>query len=97
MKVCTDSCFLGALIHVKNHQKVLDIGTGTGLLTLMLAQKSEYLNLTAVEIDENAVKDARLNIANSPFAKQIKIENKSIQECTKASKEKFDLIVTKIY
>ncbi|MCP9768742.1 methyltransferase domain-containing protein [Lacihabitans sp. LS3-19] len=94
MKVCTDSCLFGALIDAKNHQKILDIGTGTGLLTLMLAQKSEFLNLTAVEIDENAVKDASLNIANSPFSKQIKIANKSIQEFTKASKEKFDLIVS---
>ncbi len=94
MKVCTDSCLFGALIDVKNHQKALDIGAGTGLLTLMLAQKSEYLSLTAVEIDENAIKDATLNVHNSPFSKQIKIEKKSIQEFTKSNAEKFDLIVS---
>jgi tRNA1Val (adenine37-N6)-methyltransferase len=94
MKVCTDSCLFGALIDVKNHQKALDIGAGTGLLTLMLAQKSKNLSLTAVEIDENAVKDATQNIFNSPFSKQIKIEKKSIQEFTESSAEKFDLIIS---
>ena len=94
MKVCTDSCLFGALIDVKNHQKALDIGAGTGLLTLMLAQKSKDLSLTAVEIDDNAVKDATFNISNSPFLKQIKIVKKSIQEYTESNPEKFDLIVS---
>ena len=61
MKVCTDSCIMGAYTDIADAQTVLDIGTGTGLLTLMLAQRSKAL-FTAIEMDDQAFKQAAENI-----------------------------------
>lgn len=93
MKVCTDSCLFGSLVSVENKQRVLDIGCGTGLLSLMLAQKSENLRITAIEIDADAVLDAIENIQESPFRNQIDLVHQSVQDFSKKSEEKFDLIV----
>lgn len=78
MKVSLDACLFGALCDVKNSTKILDIGAGTGLLSLMLAQKSQA-NIDAVELDTNAFLQAQDNIKQSPFSQRIKIHNKSIQ------------------
>lgn len=93
MKVCTDSCLFGALVSVENKQRVLDIGCGTGLLSLMLAQKSKNLQITAIEIGEDAVLDASENIQESRFRNQISLVHQSVQDFSKKSEEKFDLIV----
>jgi tRNA1Val (adenine37-N6)-methyltransferase len=94
MKVCTDSCLFGALIRTENHINALDIGTGTGLLSLMLAQKNKTLKIDAVEIDEQACIDAKLNFENSNFKNQIALHNLSIQEFENSTKKKFDLIIS---
>lgn len=67
MKVGTDSMLLGAFAEVKDNDSVLDIGAGTGVLSLMLAQKAKNLTITAVELDSNAIRDLRLNFENAPF------------------------------
>ena len=77
MKVTTDSCLFGAWVarEIKNEELIinncLDIGTGTGLLALMIAQANE-LNIEAVEIDKDAFEQALENIAASPWADRIK-------------------------
>ena len=72
MKVCTDSCLFGAWIPSVKGGQVLDIGTGTGLLTLMLAQRSSpETHFTALDIDPLALHDAKTNFSNAPWHKQI--------------------------
>jgi tRNA1Val (adenine37-N6)-methyltransferase len=69
MKVSTDACIQGAWTPVSGRvQYVLDIGAGTGLLTLMLAQRNQHILVDAIEIDEDAAAQAADNIAQSPFA-----------------------------
>jgi tRNA1Val (adenine37-N6)-methyltransferase len=90
MKVCTDSCLFGALIQSEHAQNALDIGTGTGLLSLMVAQRYPHLRIDAVEIDQDAVKDATENINSSPFSEQIQVHCTSIQSFL--SEKSYDLI-----
>jgi len=73
MKVCTDSCLFGALAHFPNARTVLDIGTGTGLLSLMLAQRHPQTTFTAIEIMAEAALQAKENVENSPFKNQIEV------------------------
>lgn len=94
MKVCTDSCLFGALLKPENAKKALDIGTGTGLLSLMLAQKSKNLLIDAIEIDPLAFKDAVYNISKSEFSKRINTYNHSIQDFAKDTSKTYDLIFT---
>ena len=65
MKVCTDSCVFGALINPHNAQSILDIGTGTGLLSLMVAQKTNDALIEVIEIDPESILDAKENIAQA--------------------------------
>ncbi|MEZ0486764.1 tRNA1(Val) (adenine(37)-N6)-methyltransferase [Fibrella aquatica] len=78
MKVCTDACVLGAWADVTGTQ-ILDIGTGTGLLALMAAQRNPDAQIDAVELDEIAAQQAAENVAASPFASQIRVWNTPIQ------------------
>ncbi len=85
MKVCTDSCLLGALVANKlallntTSSKILDIGSGTGLLSLMVAQKTSA-EIHAVEYDEAAAVQSEQNFRESPFSERIRVFNKPIQE-----------------
>ncbi|MCA0365124.1 MAG: methyltransferase [Bacteroidetes bacterium] len=92
MKVCTDACLFGALIETVNHQNILDIGTGTGLLALMMAQKNQNAVISAIEIDNEAVIDAKYNIENSPFSSKIELFHTSIQEFQQ--NKKYDCIIS---
>lgn len=95
MKVGTDSTLLGSWVNVDGAKKVLDIGTGTGLLALMIAQRSDA-ELTAIEIDIDAASQARDNIHRSPWESRILLIHddftKWAKEATHASS--FDLIVS---
>lgn len=94
MKVCTDSCLFGALISASHPDTILDIGTGSGLLSLMLAQKYPNSKVTAVEIDEGAYIDAKANFNLSKFDNIITPFHESIQEFSLKTESKFDLIVS---
>jgi tRNA1Val (adenine37-N6)-methyltransferase len=96
MKVCTDACILGAWTAEMIEQtelhpgNILDIGCGTGLLSLMLAQKTSAA-ISAIEIDANAAAQAKENISQSPWKEQITLFNLPIQRFT--NPHKYDLII----
>jgi len=91
MKVGTDGVLLGAWAQIGNAKKILDIGTGTGLIALMLSQRSEAL-IDAIDIDENACTQAYENVVASPFSNQIHITHSSFADFQPT--EKYDLIVS---
>lgn len=78
MKVGTDSDLLGAL--ALGGEKILDIGTGTGVISLMMAQRFPEATIEAIEIDENAFVDASANFSHSIFADRIAVRHISFQE-----------------
>lgn len=78
MKVGTDSDLLGTL--GLGGDRILDIGTGTGILSLMYAQRYPGAHITAIEIDEHAVLDARLNIERSVYSDRIELHHISFQD-----------------
>lgn len=95
MKVTTDACLFGAWVahHIKNEKKELstafEIGTGTGLLSLMVAQKSE-LQIDTIEIDNDAFKQAKENIAMSPWKDRITSFHADVKKFE--FKKKYDVI-----
>ncbi len=96
MKVCTDACILGAWTAAKFENKdltknILDIGAGTGLLSLMLAQKINAA-IDAIEIDEAAAKQAKENILQSPWKQNIEVINVPLQQFE--TNKKYDLIIS---
>ena len=96
MKIGTDSDLLGTMAY--GGKNILDIGTGTGILTLMMAQRFPEARFTAVEIDENAVLDASKNFSSSPWSERIKLVHNSFQnfiekEISEGRQERFDAII----
>jgi len=93
MKVGTDGVLLGAWTDVKDAKRILDIGTGTGVIALMMAQRTESdVKISAVEIDLDASADAAENFTSSPWKNRLSLHAGSIQEYQAV--EKFDLIVS---
>ena len=80
MKVSTDACLLGAAADLSGATRLLDIGTGTGLLALMAAQRHTTVEIEAVEIDEAAAVQAAANAAGSPWAGRIQVHGLSLAE-----------------
>lgn len=78
MKIGTDGVLLGAWAGIENKSTLLDIGTGTGIIALMAAQRNIRMAIDAVEIDPEAYNQARENIAGSPWKDRINIYNTSI-------------------
>jgi tRNA1Val (adenine37-N6)-methyltransferase len=92
MKVSTDACIFGALLPPSNNQlNILDIGSGTGLLSLMFAQKNPKASIVSIEIDKGAYSDANKNFSNSKFAHQIQLFCENIN--TWQTNIMFDLII----
>ena len=92
MKVGTDGVLLGAWAECEGARRILDIGTGTGVIALQMAQRNPMAQVQAVEIDETAAKRARANFDNSPWAERLQVAQTAVQEF--APTEKFDLIVS---
>lgn len=82
MPVSTDGVLLGAWCHLRNAAHILDIGTGTGLLALMCAQRQANATIWALDIEESAAVTAQINAANSPWAERIHIELGDINAVT---------------
>lgn len=78
MKVGTDADLLGTM--AEGGASILDIGTGTGVLSLMMAQRFPDAMVTAIDIDDNAILDASQNISESPFASRITLHHASLQD-----------------
>ncbi|RLJ34344.1 tRNA1Val (adenine37-N6)-methyltransferase [Chryseobacterium sp. 7] len=91
-RVGTDGVLLGALADVEHASNVLEVGTGTGLISLMLAQRNEKALFLGLDINEEAVAVTELNFENSPFHTRLK--NKFQDFKTLETKERFDLIVS---
>lgn len=92
MKVGTDADLLGTLAAGGTH--ILDIGTGTGIISLMMAQRFPDATIEAIDIDDNAIIDATENFANSPFASRLSLEKISFQDYLKRFQDStFDCIV----
>jgi tRNA1Val (adenine37-N6)-methyltransferase len=92
MKVGTDGVLLGCWVSCEKANNILDVGCGTGLITLMLGQRILIGNVTGIDIDKIASQEAQLNISNSDWKEKIEIKHTSLQEFT--SQLKFDLIVS---
>lgn len=94
MKVGTDGVLLGAWAEVSGCNQVLDIGTGTGLVALMLAQRNPAAIIHALDIDEGCVMQAQQNISYSPFNQRIEVRQISFQDFAQHADQKYDLIVS---
>lgn len=92
MKVGTDGVLLGAWAPIANAKQILDVGTGTGLIALQLAQRNPYAAITAIEIDPSAAEQAEENVQRSPWADRIEIVCSDFRDFQ--SEIKFDLIVS---
>ena len=93
MKVGTDAVLLGSWIHLEDEKSILEIGTGSGIISLMLAQRTSA-QIQAIDIDEKSVIQAIHNFQKSPWASQIKVKHCSLSDFTKSESKKFDLIVS---
>ena len=91
MKVGTDGCLLGGWFNCAGSKRILDIGCGTGLISIMAAQRSDA-HITGVEIDGIAALQARKNADNSPWSDRIEIVNSDFLEYK--ANCKFDAIVS---
>ena len=93
MKVGTDGTLLGAWVRLPDTTRsILDIGTGSGLIAIMAAQRSAEAHITAIDIDADCVAQARLNAEASPWGNRISVQHTSLQEF--ATEERFDVIVS---
>lgn len=91
MKVGTDGALLGAWVQCEGAQHILDIGAGTGLIAMMLAQRAPNALITAIEPNDDAAIDAQANFVKGPFADRIQFEHTDLQKFQ--PQQHFDLIV----
>ncbi len=91
MKVGTDGVLLGAWAEVDGRRRLLDIGSGSGLIALMAAQRCPEASVTGVEIDEEACRQARENVAGSPFSRRVNILHQDVKNFH--TDEPFDCIL----
>lgn len=92
LKVGTDAFVLGAFFTAHNPKRILDIGAGTGVLSLIAAQKFTNALIDAVEIDEESSVLAQRNFENSPWANRLVVHKTSIQDFS--TSQNYDLIVS---
>lgn len=95
MKIGTDGVLLGAWVPIDNcPNSILDIGTGTGIIALMLAQRCDAQQIDAIEIDENAYEQAVENFENSPWSSRLFCFHAGLDEFVEEPEDEYDLIVS---
>lgn len=95
MKINTDGVLLGVLAEADNSQTILDIGTGTGVIALMLAQRFNAAQIDAVEIDKVAAETTSRNFSNSPFSERLSIYPMGFEQFFDQNPgKKYDLIIS---
>lgn len=94
MKVGTDGVLLGAWAMMEGAKTLLDIGTGSGLIALMLAQRYPALNIEAIEIDEQAARQANENFSKSPWGGRLTALHCPLCDFTGQGAQTFDAIVS---
>jgi tRNA1Val (adenine37-N6)-methyltransferase len=92
MKISTDAVLLGSLVQSDDPKQILDIGTGTGVIALMLAQRFPAAQLTALELDPEAASQAKENCEQSPFSQRLTVLQGRFQDFL--VEERFDLLVS---
>ncbi|MEQ8713592.1 MAG: methyltransferase [Cyclobacteriaceae bacterium] len=93
MKVTTEGCILGAWAKADDPKHILDIGAGTGLLSLMLAQKYPQSSIDAVELEPHAAAEAATNFAKSRWSSRLCLHQVSVQDFAMNSGLEYDLII----
>ncbi len=93
MKICTDATLFGAMAPIEGGEQVLDIGTGTGLLALMLTQLGAAF-VTGVELTAAACSEAEYNFAHSPWHNRLHLIHDRIQNYAQGCRKDFDLIIS---
>jgi tRNA1Val (adenine37-N6)-methyltransferase len=94
MKVGTDAILLGAWLHIpESCRNILEIGSGCGVISLMLAQRTDA-QIVGVDIDEKSVNEAQKNAESSPWKGCVQFIHESIQDFAQKTTQKFDVIVT---
>lgn len=91
-RVGTDAVLLGALANVSEAKNVLEVGTGTGIISLMIAQRNPEAQILAIDINSEAVNISQANFSNSPFSDRIKSQLQDLKNFE--TEEKFDLIIS---
>ena len=92
MKVGTDAVLVGAWTEYYKPKRILDIGTGTGIIAIMMAQKFPQASIDAIDIDTNSFIQAIENVSNSPWKERISVQLTALQDFICA--DKYDIIVT---
>lgn len=87
MKVGTDGVLLGAWCSVEGASRALDVGTGSGLIAMMIAQRNELVSVDAIDIDADAVSQATDNFRNSSFATRLKAHLWNFVQTSSSSKD----------
>jgi len=93
MRVGTDAVILGAWAKTEESETILDIGTGCGIIALMMAQKSQNSQITAIDIHTESIVEARSNFENSDWSNQLFANQISLSELAKHLEIKFSLVI----
>ena len=91
-RVGTDAVLLGALANLSEAKNILEVGAGTGIISLMIAQRNPEAQILAIDINSEAVNISQANFSNSPFSDRIKSQLQDLKNFE--TEEKFDLIIS---
>lgn len=94
MKVGTDAVLLAAWVNTANHLTALDIGTGCGVIALILANRSNQLQVKAIDTDAPSIEEAAANFVRSPWTRRMEAIHMSLQQFAEKTTQPFDLIVS---